>query len=48
MVLNNENILNYVNQNRLLPLDDLLSQNGEGILEISEEYPIDGRNNGKG
>lgn len=38
MVLNNENILNYVNQNRLLPLDDLLSQNGEGILEISEEY----------
>lgn len=38
MALNHENILDYVNQNMLLPLDELLSQYGTGILSISEEY----------
>lgn len=40
MVLNNENIENYVNQHMLLPLDSLLAACGQQILEIDSEYSL--------
>ncbi len=38
MVLNNENIKSYAEQNMLLPLDSLLASYGQQIKEISETY----------
>lgn len=38
MVLNNENIKNYAEQDMLLPLDTLLESHGQQIREISENY----------
>ncbi len=40
MVLNNENIENYVNQHMLLPLDSLLAACGQQILKIDSEYSL--------
>jgi len=38
MVLNNENIITYAQQNMLLPLNSLLASHGQQIREITENY----------
>lgn len=41
MILNYQNILTYIEQNMIHPLDGLLEKNGKKILELMEESELD-------